>query len=146
MLSQTAEYALRATLAIAARSSDDEPVRVTDLAADLRIPRNYLSKILHQLTRRGILVSSRGKRGGFRLGGSPSAMRLDAVVGVFDTMEQRGQCLLGQPTCSDRHPCAAHVRWKQVTEDWLRFFQETTISDVMGREGPGHASVGRAPR
>ena len=146
MLSQTAEYALRATLAIAAQSSDDDPVRVTDLAADLRIPRNYLSKILHQLTRRGILVSTRGKRGGFRLAGSPSAVRLDAVVGVFDTMEQRRQCLLGRSTCSDRHPCAAHVRWKKVSEDWLRFFRETTISDVMGRETPRHAIADRASR
>jgi Rrf2 family iron-sulfur cluster assembly transcriptional regulator len=118
-------------------------VRVTDLAADLRIPRNYLSKILHQLSRRGLLISSRGKRGGFRLAGSPSTMRLAAVVGVFDAMEERRQCLLGRATCSDRQPCAVHVRWKRVSDDWLRFFRETSIGELVTREEVAVVAEGR---
>ncbi|MEK6688644.1 MAG: Rrf2 family transcriptional regulator, partial [Gemmatimonadota bacterium] len=56
-LPQTAEYALRAVLHIA---SKPDLVRVATLAEELDIPRNYLSKTLHQLARAGILQSTRG--------------------------------------------------------------------------------------
>ena len=41
MISQTAEYALRAVLYLAERA-DDRTVRVGEMAQTLRIPRNYL--------------------------------------------------------------------------------------------------------
>ncbi|HSH75920.1 MAG TPA: Rrf2 family transcriptional regulator, partial [Longimicrobiales bacterium] len=66
ILSQTAVYALKATL----RLAEQEPggrMRVDDIAAELDVPRNYLSKILHTLAREGLLSSSRGPGGGFEL-------------------------------------------------------------------------------
>jgi Iron-dependent Transcriptional regulator len=57
MLSQTAEYALRAVLYLAADASG-QPVRVSEMATELGIPQNYLSKILHLLARGGVLASS----------------------------------------------------------------------------------------
>ncbi len=66
MLSQTAEYALRTVLYLAARQGDGL-FRVSEIAEELGIPQNYLSKTLHILARAGVLHSSRGKHGGFRL-------------------------------------------------------------------------------
>ena len=66
VLSQTAEYALRAVLTIA-EEPGGQPVGAYRLADALGIPQNYLSKTLHQLARAGILDSTRGKLGGFRL-------------------------------------------------------------------------------
>ena len=66
MLSRTSQYALRAILYLA-----DQPVersvRAIDVAENLDVPANYLSKILHTLARSGLLISERGPRGGFRL-------------------------------------------------------------------------------
>ena len=66
MLSSTAEYALRAVLYVAQHAAGG-PVRVSEIASALKLPQNYLSKILHELTKSGILVSTRGKHGGFQL-------------------------------------------------------------------------------
>jgi Rrf2 family protein len=144
MLSQTADYALRAVLAIASHGTDEAPVRVTSLAEELRLPRNYLSKILHRLAHRGLLVSTRGKHGGFRMAVPAQELRLADVVEVFDSMEQRRQCLLGRPKCSDREPCVAHARWKRVSDDWLSFFRETTVAELLERESDGPAGVQRS--
>ena len=47
MLSQTAEYALRTVVFVAAQG--DQPVRIDEMAAARGIPRNYLSKTVHRL-------------------------------------------------------------------------------------------------
>jgi len=129
MLSQTAEYALRAALYLAADTSGD-PVRVGDMAAALGIPQNYLSKILYQLARDGVLASVRGKHGGFRLAVAPERLALLRIVAPFDRLDDRRRCLLGRPQCSDRTACAVHTRWKDVAERLVTFFRETTVADL----------------
>lgn len=131
MLSQTAEYALRAVLALAEAGSD-QPVGAAHLAATLGIPQNYLSKTLHQLARAGVLDSTRGKAGGFRLARPAARISLLEVVSPFDDVTGRRTCLMGQPVCSDHNSCAAHERWKDVAERTAEFFRDTTIADLTG--------------
>ena len=132
MISQTAEYALRAILYLAQHGAE-RPVRVNEMAEALRIPRNYLSKILHQLTRHHVVVSLRGKAGGFRLASDPSELPLSVVVTPFDRVDERRRCLLGRPQCSDRTACAAHTRWKDVADTVAQFFRDTNVADLLER-------------
>jgi Rrf2 family protein len=141
MLSQTAEYALRTVLYLAAEQQDSL-FRVSEIAEDLDIPRNYLSKTLHQLARAGVLTSSRGKHGGFRLTKSPSKLTLAEVVAPFDGPTGARICLLGRTACSDSNPCPAHGRWKAVSTEVSTFFRETTVGDLL--KGP--AARGAASR
>jgi Rrf2 family protein len=129
MLSLTAEYALRAVIRLATRT-DGEPVRVEDLATGLDLPRNYLSKILHTLARKGVLESVKGPGGGFRLPGAPEDVTLYEVVSVFDDLAPGRSCVLGRPQCSDANPCPVHERWVPVSEAVARFYRETTVADV----------------
>lgn len=129
MLSQTAEYALRAVLYVAQHG--DRRVQVSEMAGALRIPRNYLSKIVHTLARARVLESTRGKAGGFRLASAPNRLYVVEVVAPFDRVEETRRCLLGRPQCSDRTACAAHTRWKEVAERVARFFRETTVAELM---------------
>lgn len=130
MLSGTAEYALRAVLYLAERG-DGAWVRVSDVAEALGAPRNYLSKILHDLAKAGVLESSRGKHGGFRLAVQPGRLSLLTVVSQFDQIAAGRNCLLGRPQCSDGNACAAHWRWKSLSEQLATFFRETTVADLL---------------
>ena len=107
------------------------PVRASTTADALGIPRDYLSKIMHQLVRAGVLSSVRGKRGGFGLAVPPTELTLLSVVGQFDQIEASGSCLLGRPECSDSSACSAHQRWKAASEPLLSFFRETTVADLL---------------
>ena len=135
MLSNTAEYALRTVLEIA-RQPNGEIISVDLLAERLEIPRNYLSKILHRLGREGILLSTRGKHGGFRLAQPARKISLYQVVTPFDGISSERGCLLGRAFCSDRNPCEAHASWKEVSERIARFFQETTVAELAARPRP----------
>ena len=126
MLSQTAQYAMRAMIYLGEREGRG-PVRVDEVAEALDVPRNYLSKILHALVKRGLLSSMRGPRGGFYLARQADGVTLLEVVEPFDDIEARRTCLLGKKECSDRRPCAVHAQWKATATEVARFYRETTL-------------------
>jgi Rrf2 family protein len=132
MLSQTAEYALRTVLYLGDRA-DDGLVGADELAGALRVPRNYLSTILHRLAQEGILVSVRGRGGGFRLAVDPGRLTLLRVVEPFDADSTDRRCLLGRPACDDRRPCPAHHRWKAISTQVAEFFRNTTVAQLTAR-------------
>ncbi|MFW5904783.1 MAG: RrF2 family transcriptional regulator [bacterium] len=138
MISQSAEYALRAALLLAEHSPVQGPVRADEVADQLRVPRNYLSKILHELTQHGLLKSTRGPRGGFRLARPPEGITLESIVEVFDPdlLAEEHKCLLGRPECSDENRCAAHDHWKEVSSAVRRFFRTTSLHDLASSRDP----------
>lgn len=139
ILSQTAEYGLRAVIHMAAHP--ERPIaRVADLARELDIPSNYLSKTLSQLVRAGVLRSTRGRHGGFALARPADQLTLEDVVGRFENMGQR-HCLLGNQVCTDRTPCVAHAAWRETAERMTTFFRSTTVADILDRDDATHPPV-----
>ena len=131
MLSDTAEYALRAAIYLASREDDEAWVRVDEIAAAAKVPRNYLSKTLHVMAREGVLLSARGPQGGFRLARRAADTTVLSVVGLFDDVGPGRRCILGRPQCSDARPCPAHERWKPVSEQIRDFFGATRLDSLI---------------
>jgi Rrf2 family protein len=146
VLSQTAEYALRTVVFLAQRSGESA-TRVDEIAAALAVPRNYLSKTLHRLAQEGILSSTRGKGGGFRLAVPPEDLSLLTVIQLFDRIGDGRQCLLGRPVCSDAQACEAHASWKAVAAQVAGFFADTSVADLLAgrRTGPTRPVRGMHP-
>ena len=128
MLSQTVEYALRATLYIA--RDPERSSRVQEVADAVEAPRNYLAKILGVLARNGILESARGPAGGFRLAKDAHDVCLAEIVALFDAIEER-RCLLGHGVCGMNPSCAAHQRWAPIARSMDLFFDTTTLADLL---------------
>lgn len=131
LISKTAQYAISAVLHIARETDRGGPARAGEIAETIGLPRNYLSKILHVLTRAGILTSERGPRGGFRLARPAAETVLADLLLAVDPAVLQATCLLGNPHCSDSSACAVHERWKQVREPVCSFFRETTVADLL---------------
>ncbi len=132
MLTLTSEYALRALIYLA-QHADSWPIPGRRIAEHADIPPKYLSKILGDLVRFGVLESSPGKTGGFRLRNSAKETKLYEVLSPFEQFDRR-RCPFGNNECSDDNPCLAHSKWKQVVELEQRFLRETTIHEVAIRE------------
>ena len=144
MISRTGRYALRAVVHLAAEARES-PVPVDTVAERLDVPRNYLSKTLHRLAKAGVLDSTRGPHGGFRLAEPASELTLEDVLSPFDEEEVRRQCLLGRDRCTDEEPCAAHHRWKQLNQQLTTFFRDTTVAELVAGHGLESAAVADAP-
>lgn len=130
MLTVTTEYALRALAHLAAQPQG-EPMRSHELAQRTGIPASYLAKVLHTLRSAGFLAASRGIGGGYTLVKPPSKIRLIDVAVLFEGARAMPHCLLdSHAECSEKHPCAAHERWKSVRQSLVDFLQETTLLDI----------------
>lgn len=130
MISRTSEYALQAMIHLA-RHVDDWPIPGRRIAEETGIPRNYLAAILGDLVRAGVLESSPGMGGGFRLARPAKEIRLSEVFASFEPiLASRRPCPFGKEVCSDDDPCAGHDEWKRVRETYGRFLEKNSIYDV----------------
>lgn len=134
-LSRTAEHALRATILLA-RHRGTGFVPAGEVADALGTPPNYTSKTLRQLSRKGLLRSVRGPRGGFALDVDPAELSLARVVEAVDEAPERAAvCLLGDRPCDEARPCTAHARWTEVQHRANALLEETMLADFLEDEG-----------
>jgi Rrf2 family transcriptional regulator, iron-sulfur cluster assembly transcription factor len=131
MLNQSADHALRAVLFVA-REGADEPCSAELIASQLDVPRNYLGKLLNTLAQTGVLQSTRGPRGGFRLAVSADRLSLARVVEPFHRLPERRSCLLGNGACNPSNPCESHARWQAMSDHLTAFFEKTTVATMLG--------------
>jgi Rrf2 family protein len=116
-----------------------------DLADQADVPSNYLSKILLSLKNEGIVETTRGTGGGYRLGRPPEEVRLIEIVELFEGSQNDKMCLLdARSNCSAEQPCTAHLGWERVQGVYLDFLNSTTLADI-ARAPNGRASSEEAP-
>jgi Rrf2 family transcriptional regulator, nitric oxide-sensitive transcriptional repressor len=132
MISQTAEYALRAVVFLG--NQVGQPCTTAQLAVDIGAPADYLSKVLQGLSRSGIVRSQRGLHGGFTLARSPGDVSILDVVSAVDSFHRIDHCPLGRLS---HHSglCPLHRRMDNVMAVAERTLGETTIEEVL--EEPG---------
>jgi Rrf2 family nitric oxide-sensitive transcriptional repressor len=103
VISQTAEYALRAMVYLAKRAG--QPCTAKEIARVAHIPASYLATILRDLARVGMVSSQRGKRGGFLLDRSPTDVTLFAIVQAVAPLHRITECPRQVPEhCPDLCP------------------------------------------
>ncbi len=129
MLTTTSEYAIRALVYIA-QQGEDEPVLAREIATNTGVPGNYISKILRDLAHGGILTSTRGVGGGFKLARPAKQIKLGDIVTPFENVAHRNRCPFGNDVCSDDHPCGAHTHYKTVKNAYNKFLDKTTLQAV----------------
>ena len=133
VLSLTAEYALRAVLALA--RANGQGLKATQIADDTGTPRNYMSKTLNALAKEGIVTSRRGPTGGFALARPPERISVAEIVRTFCEERRPARCLLADRACNPESPCAVHHRWSGVIEA-TQAPLDVTIAELLA-EGTG---------
>jgi len=130
MLSQTAEYALRAVVFLAER--DPEPATIQEIAGPTKVPAGYLAKVLQELVRHGVLLSQRGIGGGFRLAVSPEALTIYQIVQAVDPIRRITRCPLDNPAHASEL-CALHRRLDDATALIEDAYRKTTLADLVAK-------------
>jgi Rrf2 family protein len=142
MLSNTCKYAVRSLIYLGKFSTDGTKIGIKKISADLAIPTPFLGKILQNLVKQKILLSTKGPNGGFSLGKKTNEISLYDIVRIVDGEDFFKNCLIGLQPCSthaqNEKPCPVHTRFGPIRCQLLQFYQETTIegilSDMMGFE------------
>jgi Rrf2 family transcriptional regulator, nitric oxide-sensitive transcriptional repressor len=151
MFSQTVEYALRAVVHLA----DQAPAaRTTDQIAEAtKVPKAYLSKVLQNLNRAGIVHTQRGLGGGITLAKLPSALTILEVVNAVDAFRRIRECPLGIVQ-HGLNLCPLHRRLDSALAMVEEAFNRTTLEEILTEptrspplcEGPSELRVRKRER
>jgi len=125
---QTVSYAIEA-LSYLARFSPGTYYKVKDIAMELEIPEHFLGKILSQLVKKKLLISSKGPTGGISLGKTPGEITLYDIIEALDALEVlEDKCILGLRNCSDAGCCPFHDESKKYKKGILVIAKKTTLA------------------
>ena len=132
MISKTSLKIIKALLELA-KLPVGQSEGVVRIAQRIKAPQNYLGKVLQSLARQGMVVSQKGKNGGFRLSKTPAEIRLYDVVSLLEDVNRWEGCFMGKSVCSEKTPCQAHKGWELARRTYINFLKNTTIADLKER-------------
>ena len=123
MFSKATEYALRATIYIAQKSSAESKLGIDEIAKAIDSPKSFTAKILQQLTRNNKVISSvRGPNGGFFISEKAKKQPVRAVLQAMGESELLERCVLGLNKCSELKPCPMHNQYKDIKQQLIKSF------------------------
>ena len=152
MLTRSAEYAVRALAMLSLRQGDGA-LHAAEIADELGLPPQFLTKILRRLTATGLVSSQRGRTGGFRLNREAGEVPLLEVVEPFQDGLDGVECLLGQRDCADWASCPLHEPMADIRRAFRDLLSGTTLAEVAPRavrtvhgNGPGSSRLACASK
>ncbi|WP_127139169.1 RrF2 family transcriptional regulator [Flagellimonas oceanensis] len=136
MLSNSSKYAIKGVLYLALNSNRDHKVMVRDIYTVVHVPEAYLAKLLQELSRHGIISSTRGPKGGFYLSEEDRKHTLLEIVQVIDGENRLNSCVMGIRNCDMDNPCVLHKLVGGNKSKFIRVLESTKILDLVdGKQG-----------
>lgn len=132
MISQTAEYALRAIVHLACHPGVPRTNR--QIAEATRVPVPYLSKILQSLSRAGLVRPQRGLHGGFTLLKLAEELSIYEVVQAVDPLHRITHCPL-EIKEHGMNLCPLHRRLDEAMGLVETSFRQTTVAELLNEPG-----------
>jgi Rrf2 family protein len=126
LFSRACEYALRALFEMA-RHPQQEYWTVQELAKRTDTPAPFLAKTFQSLVKGEILISIKGRRGGFAFARMPKKISLMEIVELIDGDALTYNCALGLSTCNNDEPCPFHVHWKEIRDSISKVLRQQTL-------------------
>ncbi len=132
-ITRAADYAVRAMIHLAGLPPGARPSHA-ELAGVIDCPRQFLCKVLQRLTRAGLIVSHRGKAGGFELPASRRATSLLEVVEAIEGPLRLNLCLDSAHSCERQRWCPAHSVWAEGQAALVKILRAATIVELAQRQ------------
>jgi len=115
-ISRKADYAIRALIYIAAINGQ-RTCSINEIAENEKVPREYLAKILKELTQKGFLLSYKGVNGGYKIAKPRAEISfldiLEATQGPFVLSTCNQECH-NEPGCKGIGECASFSFWDNL--------------------------------
>lgn len=128
IFSKSCELGLQAVLYLSTK--EKRLFNAKEVSDELKVPKEYVSKVLQMLTSSGIVGSKKGKNGGFFLAKEPVEIKLIDIVEAIDGLDVFRTCVLGFPGCSHETPCPVHDKWGKLREEAYKMLSEETLEDL----------------
>lgn len=141
MISQKAKYALRALVVLCRAQEGGTPQMISEIARSQAIPKKFLEQILLELKRHGVVVSRRGRQGGYVLLRSPDNVTFGEILRLIDGPIAPLPCLSKIAyrrcaDCADEGACEIRHVFARVAEATREVLDRTTLADAVKGKAP----------
>lgn len=131
MFTKATEYALRATIYIAQRSTQEKKTGLAEISRAIDSPRSFTAKILQSLTKNNKIISSvSGPNGGFFITEKAKRLPVRSILQAMGEDQTLEKCALGLKKCSETKPCPMHSQYKAIKEQLINLFENKTIQHL----------------
>ena len=134
MLSNTCKYALRALIYLGKYSEEDKRIGIKKISEDLNLSSPFLGKILQNLVKQKLLISTKGPNGGFALAKKSGEITMWDIVTKVDGEEFFTNCLISLEPCKTHDPtkplCPVHSQYDQLRSEITTFYMKTTLEVI----------------
>lgn len=117
---------------------------IAEVSAAADAPPGLMSKVLQRLTKAQLVVSRRGRTGGYRLARPADRISLLDIVVAIEGPLCFNVCL-GAEGCDRRSWCAAHLVWAEVQRKVASVLGSASLEELARGSAIGRASLGIAP-
>jgi Rrf2 family protein len=143
MLSQKAKYAIKALLVLAKAQQKQELAAARDISVSQNIPKKFLDLIFFELRRHGLVVSTRGRDGGYALAKRANEISIAAIVRAVDGPLAPLPCASVKfyrrcADCEDEKTCEVRRLMREVRDAASAILDNTSLASVAS--GPGRKS------
>ncbi len=131
LITRNTDYAIRAICFMA--ENEKEIISVSELVKKLKIPRSFLRKILQALNKKGVLVSFKGKSGGFKLRRKPQDIFITDLIEVFQGSLELNKCIFKKKLCSSVDRCILREKIGEIEQHVVSELRLINIESLVRR-------------
>jgi Rrf2 family protein len=129
-LNTKGRYAVMA-MADLAKHAGDGSVPLSAIAERQRLSLDYLEQIFLKLRRAGLVESTRGRLGGYRLGRSAADISVAAVMSAVEEDTRMTRCTSAETGCLGHERCLTHDLWTALGDQIETFLNGVSLKDVL---------------
>ena len=125
-LNNTSQYAIK-ILIYMVNNNSQKLFSAKQISEQLSIPYKYMTRVMSQLVDAGLLVSIRGREGGYRLEKKLSEITILDILNAVNESINSHTCILGDKPCDENQKCALHDLWVTPKKSMTDMFKNTTL-------------------
>ena len=114
-----------------AQHCDGSPVPLADIAERVRESQKYLESTVSQLAQHGLIISARGKSGGYRLARRPEECTVAEIITAAEGSLAPVSCLTGEKPCENADKCLSLPLWRELDDVIMNFLNSKTLADLL---------------
>ncbi|HKK15679.1 MAG TPA: Fe-S cluster assembly transcriptional regulator IscR [Gammaproteobacteria bacterium] len=131
-LTTKGRYAVTAMLDLALHDTEG-PVNLADIARRQEISLSYLEQLFAKLRKNGLVESSRGPGGGYRLALAADDISISSVISAVDEQVDATRCG-GLQNCQGHLRCLTHDLWQELSNQITSFLDGISLGDLVQRK------------
>lgn len=130
-LTTKSRYAIIAMTDLALHNTGQEPISLSDISGRHQIAIRFLEQIFSKLKKAGLVTSTKGPGGGYKLSTDPNEINLLLIINAVEENLQITKCENSLLGCNNKGiKCLTHDLWYGLEAKITEYFRGILISDL----------------